>query len=89
MSLLKTKLSILQTQLSAAWQIQTADLVYSQSANSSQYSLGPPSSHIEQSLAGRFGHHHHLPEDHQEPDQDPCEEVRQRDKLVTMMWLQI
>ena len=48
-----------------------------------------PAPHCEQSIAGRVGHHHHLPEDHQEADQDHCEEVRQRDKLVTMMWLQI
>ena len=45
-------------------------LLQSKSVFTSQYSFGPPSSHIEQRIAGRAGHHLHLLHlEHHDPDQ--------------------
>ena len=62
--------SFLQTQHEAAW--QNLQLIQTRAIQTtvSQYSLGPPSSHIEQHIAGRVGHHLHLLHlEHHDPDQ--------------------
>ena len=70
MSLLITWLSILQTKDWQSMAESRLTLLQSKSVFTSQYSLGPPSSHIEQRIAGRVGHHLHLLHlEHHDPDQ--------------------